>query len=81
MSAGENRAFECWEVEQQACGGVVRPYCLVILKNKEDENKSVVKATSSDFMSMDSFAEELRKDLNELTNLEFMNKYELNSAM
>ena len=81
MGIGENRAEECWEVEQKACGGVMRPYCMVILKNKEDDNKTVVQATSSDFVSMDNFAGDLRKDLQELTNVEFVNKYDIKSAV
>jgi hypothetical protein len=80
MSRSGELAANCWEVERENCGSVLRPYCLVILKSKEDARKTVVKASSSDLISMDEYAEELRQDLGELTNEEFVEKYELRSA-
>ena len=41
---------------------------------------SVVKATSSDGQSMTEYAEQLKKDLYDLTDYEFVSKYQLGSA-
>lgn len=76
--AKDESAANCWEVERQSCGQTYRSYCVVILRNKQ-RGKSVVKATSSDFNSMDKYASQLSEDLYVLTNDEFTEKYKLNA--
>jgi len=71
-------AYDCWEVDHQSCGDALRPYCAVILRNKKESGKTVVK-TSTDFISMRRYADELTKDLRTLSNLDFVEKYGLNN--
>lgn len=66
-----------WEVDRRTGGDVLRPFCVVILRNKKKSGQSYVKASSTDFESMQAFAEEMRKDLCGLTNEEFIEKYKL----
>ena len=80
LKSAIDTASNCWEVERQSCGQVFRPYYMVILRNKKKTGKSVVKATSSDSETLGLLVEQLDKDLNELTNDEFVTKYELGSA-
>ena len=73
------RAQSCWEVERRSCGEVSRAYYMVLLKNKK-KGKSVVKAASSDAQSMNEYVEQLRGDLNDLSDYEFETKYGLGSV-
>lgn len=77
--SGSDRAEACWEVERRSCGEVYRSYYMVLLKNKKAA-KSVVKATSSDAQSMNKLVEKLQEDLHELTDDDFVSKYNLGSA-
>jgi hypothetical protein len=77
--SGRERAESCWEIESRSCGDVPRSYYVVLLKNKK-AGKSVVKATSSDSQSMHRYVEQLRDDLHDLSDYEFVTKYELGSA-
>lgn len=79
MPEATDRAASCWEVERHSCGEVFRPYYVVVLKNKK-AGKSIVKATSSDAQSMSQYAEELKKDLYDMTDTEFVTKYQLGST-
>jgi uncharacterized C2H2 Zn-finger protein len=79
MSKGAEPAASCWQIDRQTCGQVLRPYCVVILRNKKKVGRSVVKASSTDFESMHRYAEQLKKDLEALTNAEFVRKYQLGS--
>lgn len=79
MPGHVERASNCWEVERRPCGQVLKPYYVVVLRNKK-AGKSVVKATSSDGQSMTDYAEQLRKDLYDLTDYEFVTKYQLGSS-
>jgi hypothetical protein len=78
-SAGK-MAESCWEVERQSCGQVFRPYYVVILRNKQKAGSSIVKASSSDAESVSLLVDQLRGDLMELTDDEFVTKYELGAA-
>jgi|GEM_PF-2264485 len=69
-------ASSYWEVDRRSNDNSLRPFCVVILRNKKNK-KSVVKASSSDFESMQAYAEVLRQDLEQLSNEEFINKYNL----
>ena len=80
MQKSADSASGYWEVERQSVGQPLRPYCVVILRNKRKAMQSIVKASSTDFESMNEYADQLRKDLLELTNDEFMDKYKLGSA-
>lgn len=77
--SGSDRAEACWEVERRSCGEVYRSYYVVLLKNKK-AGRSVVKATSSDAQSMNKYVEKLQDDLHELTDDEFVSKYNLGPA-
>lgn len=77
--SGSDRAESCWEVERRSCGEVFRSYYVVLVKNKK-AGKSVVKATSSDAQSMNTIVEKLHEDLHELTDDEFVSKYNLGST-
>jgi len=74
-------AANCWEVDRQSCGQVFRPYYVVILRNKKKAGKSIVKVSSSDSQTVSLYAEQLHKDLHELSNWEFVTKYDLGSAV
>lgn len=76
--SGSERAEECWEVERRSCGEVYRSYYVVLVRNKK-AGKSVVKATSSDAQSMNRYVEKLKDDLQDLTDYEFVTKYNLGS--
>lgn len=78
--AGE-AAANCWEVERQSCGQIFRPYYVVVLRNKKKSGQSVVKATSSDSHTVSLYVEQLRKDLDELTNDDFVRKYGLDKSV
>lgn len=78
--AGE-AAANCWEVERQSCGQVFRPYYVVVLRNKKKSGQAVVKATSSDSHTVSLYVEQLRKDLDALTNDEFVSKYGLDRSV
>ncbi|HEY3298135.1 MAG TPA: hypothetical protein VGK34_05705 [Armatimonadota bacterium] len=73
-------AADCWEVERRSNGEMLRPYCVVVLRSKKDSGKSIVTASSSDFESMNRYAEHLTEDLYTLTNDEFVQKYKLSNA-
>lgn len=75
----DERAETCWEVERRSCGETFRSYYVVLVRNKK-AGKSVVKATSSDAQSMNRYVEKLQEDLQELTDDEFVGKYNLGSA-
>lgn len=75
MFKGVEPASSCWEVERRVTGNMLKPYCVVILRSRKDSSISIVKATSSDFQSMRSCAEDLIKDLHQLTNDEFTAKH------
>ena len=79
MSKYVELASDCWEVERHSCGQVLRPYCVIILRNKKGR-KAVVQASSSDFDSMKRYAEQLSDDLQALTNDQFVDKYKLEAA-
>ncbi|HET6453762.1 MAG TPA: hypothetical protein VFI02_05110 [Armatimonadota bacterium] len=79
MPGHAERAVNCWEVERRSCGQVLKPYYVVMLRNKK-VGKSVIKATSSDGQSMTEYADQLRKDLYDLTDYEFVSKYQLGST-
>lgn len=79
MPGDAERAANHWEVERQSCGQVFRPYYMVVLRNKK-AGKSIVKATSSDAQSMSRYEEQLKKDLYDLTDAEFAEKYQLSST-
>ncbi len=78
MPQDAERAANCWAVERHSCGQVMRPYYVVVLKDKK-KGKSVVKATSSDAQSMGQYADRLKKDLYDLTDEEFAAKYQLST--
>lgn len=77
MSESRELASDCWEVERQAGGQVLRPLYVVVLRHKNNRSKSVVKASSSDFTSVNRYAEQLSDDLFTLSNSEFVEKYRL----
>jgi hypothetical protein len=77
--AGE-AAANYWEVERQSCGQTFRPYYLVVLRNKKNCGQTVVKAVSSDSHTVSLYVEQLRRDLCELTNEEFVSKYDLDKS-
>ena len=79
MPAITESAASCWEVHRRANYHTRLPYCAVILRNKKAQ-KSVVKATSTDFQSMNEYAEMVQSDLHELSNQEFVNKYRLSTS-
>ena len=72
-------ASNCWEVDRRTNDHPLKPFCVVILRNRK-AGRSVVKAASSDFESMAAYAESLQQDIERLTNVEFINKYDLTSA-
>lgn len=75
----QKKAEACWEVERRSCGESYRSYYVVLLKNKQD-GKSVVKTTSSDAQSTTRYAEQMKEDLQQLSDYEFTTKYNLGSA-
>jgi hypothetical protein len=77
MQSNGHTAAECWEVDRQFNGQTLRPSCAVILRSKKESGKSIVSAVSSDFESMNKYAERLTEDLYILTNDEFVAKYKL----
>lgn len=73
-------AFEYWEVERESCGQTFHPYYVLVLKNKKKTGKTVVKASSSDAQAVRTLMADLQKDLQELSNDEFVAKYDLGAA-
>lgn len=73
------RATSCWEIDRQTSGDLRRPFCIVVLRNKKKSGEPHVKASSTDFQSMQAYADGMQKDLGELTNEEFVEKYSLGS--
>ena len=80
MSKTVSPAASHWEVECHSCGQVFRPYYVVILRNRQKTDKSVIKATSSDSESVCRCIDQLNQDLCELTNEEFVAKHQLKRA-
>lgn len=80
MSDGGNRAVNYWEVDRQTAGEFRRPYCVIILRNKKKTGKSKVQAASADFESMCRYADQMSKDLYDLTDEEFITKYNLETT-
>ncbi|MDH7481162.1 MAG: hypothetical protein QHH26_04180 [Armatimonadota bacterium] len=76
MQTVDKLAASYWEVDRKMTSHQLRPYCVVILRNKK-QKKAVVKASSYDFESMKEYAEALQEDLEKLTNEEFIRKYDL----
>ncbi|MDI6827974.1 MAG: hypothetical protein QME62_05770 [Armatimonadota bacterium] len=76
MQTVDKMAANYWEVEREMTNHQMRPYCVVILRNKKNR-KAVVKASSYDFVSMKEYEEELQQDLEKLTDEEFVRKYDL----
>ena len=71
---------EChWEVDRRSSGQVYKPYYVVLLRRKKT-GISVVKASSSDSTTVGILVEQLDNDLKELTNQEFITKYELGNT-
>jgi hypothetical protein len=79
MSEFNETAADCWEIEQEAGGQIFKPVYMVILRDKKQPSRSVVKATSSDFQSVNRYAQQLQEDLYLLSNEEFVKKYVLSS--
>lgn len=80
MSQLKDTAADSWEIEQRAGGQVMKPVYMVIIRKRERPRTSVVKVTSSSFMSAQRYAEQLNGDLYLLSNEEFVEKYELRRA-
>jgi hypothetical protein len=80
MPRASDTAAECWEVDCQSNGQMLRPFCVVILRSKKESGKSIVTASSSDFESMSRYAGRLSEDLYTLSNDEFVVKYKLSTT-
>ena len=77
MSNRVESAANNWEVERRYSEHTLKPYCILVLRNRKKKGESVVKASSSDYMWMQEYAEQLNRDLYELTNDDFVEKYQL----
>jgi hypothetical protein len=80
MSVAIESASVCWQVECRVSSHAMKPYCIVILRNKKSFGESFVKASSSDFGRMQEYADQLDRDLSGLTNEQFVMKYDLRKA-
>lgn len=78
MSGIGKSAADTWEVDRRMCGTVSKQFCVIVLRDRKD-GRSVVKASSSDLVSMGEYAEQLARDLHSLTNDDFVRKYQLGS--
>ncbi len=75
----DESAASCWEVDRRIGGSVMRPFCVIVLRNKK-RSESYVKASSADINSMQAIAEQMQKDLYSLSNDDFVAKYTLGSC-
>lgn len=75
----DESAASCWEVDRRVGGSMMSPFCVVVLRSKKKSSDTFVKASSADISSMHAIAEEMQKDLYNLSNDEFVAKYSLDS--
>lgn len=80
MPIVDESAASYWEVDRRIGGNITRPFCVVVLRNKQRSGQSFVKASSADISSMQAIAAEMQKDLYALNNDEFVAKYRLDSS-
>lgn len=79
MSEVNDSAADWWEIDHQAGGQVFKPVYMVVVRRKSQPGKSVVKVSSSNFMSVRKYEEQLNSDLYLLSNNEFVRKYGLHN--